>query len=434
MNSLQKLSWVVVFVCLAVSGGAHANEYHKLSLQEKADLARYLGWVWGDGRPGADGRGILYKGGNPNYTAVVSRLANVRFDGRTNALGFPTSGNRKLVRAWNYWENSLPGGNPGDPQILREAIKHPNFLAGLLEGEGQIFHSDPNKEFYIADQSYAPSHPDKLYDIANFGPERMVQLLKLMDETYGFKNPSLLIGKTSYDYATRGDEAIRQLRNRYRELDQQNRNGNLQNGFTVKVRIKPRYFSQISSYGYFFKGDGKYRTPAPDSQLRIIRSSFPDQNTEVSGPLSFLGNEGGKNDVESEGANPDSQPDGNTAGLRLLHSSGGYLSSRLGIVGGGNRADVRWELVDLRNGFVRVKSRNTAAARSSLRATENAVVGLTGATTTAFTAQWRVESLPDASGRFYLVNRFYGTYLRIASGNGSLQHGRVGEDAIWQVD
>jgi len=192
----------MLLVCLAFSGHAQSSDYDKLTSQEKADLARYLGWVWGDGRPGFDGTGILYKGGNSRYGATVARLAQIRFDGRTNPFGFPVGGNRKHARVWDYWENSLPGGNPGDPQVLRDAIRHPNFIAGILEGEGQIFHSNPSQDFYIADQSYSPSHPDKLYDIANFGTERMVQLVRLLAETYGFTNPSISIGGRKYQYNT----------------------------------------------------------------------------------------------------------------------------------------------------------------------------------------------------------------------------------------
>ena len=106
---LRKCALVLLLMFVGSVGHAQDSDYHKLSLQQKADLARYLGWVWGDGRPGFDGSGILYKGGNSRYKDVVSRLAEIRFDGKTNPLGFPTSGNLELVRAWDYWENSLPG-------------------------------------------------------------------------------------------------------------------------------------------------------------------------------------------------------------------------------------------------------------------------------------------------------------------------------------
>jgi len=79
----------------------------------------------------------------------------------------------------------------------------------------------------------------------------MVQLLKLLDETYGFKNPAISIGGVKFNYATDGAKAIQRLRTRYRELGEQNRNGNLQSGVSVKVYIKPQYLDQIRSYGYF---------------------------------------------------------------------------------------------------------------------------------------------------------------------------------------
>ena len=108
MTSIRTLATLVFLLSVAFSSQAQSNDYYKLTSQEKADLARYLGWVWGDGRPGYDGKGILYKGGNPNYKATVARLAEIRFDGRSNPLGFPESGNRKLNHAWDYWDNSLP--------------------------------------------------------------------------------------------------------------------------------------------------------------------------------------------------------------------------------------------------------------------------------------------------------------------------------------
>jgi hypothetical protein len=430
MKHLQKFSLIILFAYIAFGSQAHASDYQKLSLQEQADLSRYLGWVWGDGRPGFDGSGILYKGANSRYKEVVSRLAEIRFDGRVNALGFPTGGDRKLVRAWEYWENSLPGGNPGDPQILRDAIKHPNFLAGIIEGEGQIFHSNPDKDYYIADQSYAPFHPNKLYDIANFGPERMVQLLKLLDETYGFKNPAISIGGVKFNYATDGAKAIQRLRTRYRELGEQNRNGNLQSGVSVKVYIKPQYLDQIRSYGYFFKNSGKYRTPAPDSQLRVIKTSFPDQNASVTGTLSFLNDE----QAEVAEANNDGAGAEAPSGVRIQHSSGKYLSSGPGLTSSAGGANVVWKLVDLGNGYFRVESQSAPKKRNSLVAWDNARIGLAGAATRAFKAQWQIMSLNDGSSSFYLVNRFYGTYLRVSSSGTKLKHGVLGQRAQWRIN
>jgi hypothetical protein len=296
MYSIRKIASALLLVCLVFSGSAHSSDYDKLTAQEKADLARYLGWVWGDGRPGYDGSGILYKGGNRNYNATVGRLARIRFDGKTNPFGFPVNGNLKLAYVWDYWENSLPGGNPGDPQVLRDAIRHPNFLAGILEGEGQIFHSDPFADFYVADQSYSPSHPYKLYDIANFGTERMIQLFRLLAETYGFNNPSISVGGKKYQYNTQFCQAIQHMRDEYDRRKAQNKRGDLVSGFTVKVYVNPPNFNQIRNYGYFDKFDGKFRTPAPDSRLRIIRSSMSDQNTEASGPMRFF-NQGNHTDL-----------------------------------------------------------------------------------------------------------------------------------------
>jgi len=308
MSSIRKIASAVVLICLMFSGNAYSSDYDKLTLQEKADLARYLGWVWGDGRPGFDGKGILYTGGNSNYDATVERLAQIRFDGQSNPFGFPVSGNLNLTRVWEYWENSLPGGNPGDPDVLRDAIRHPNFLAGILEGEGQIFHSNPLKDFYVADQSYSPSHPDRLYDIANFGPERMVQLLRLLAETYGFSNPSISVGKKKYQYNTQLCEAIEELQDEYDQRQALNESGNLVSGFAVRVFVNPPNFDEIRDYGYYEKFSGKYRTPAPDSQLRILRSALSGQNAEVSGPMDFFDNGTGSDPCFS------GDPDGEAAG------------------------------------------------------------------------------------------------------------------------
>lgn len=304
MNTIQKVASVLALVCMVSSGQALSSDYDKLTRQEKADLARYLGWVWGDGRPGYDGSGILYKGGNRNYSATVKRLAQIRFDGKTNPFGFPVSGNLNLNRAWEYWDNSLPGGNLGDPEVLRDAIRHPNFLAGILEGEGQIFHSNPLDDFYVADQSYSPSHPDKLYDIANFGIDRMVQLLRLLAETYGFSNTSISVGNRKYQYDTQLCEAIERIRDEYEQRRASNERGNLVSGFTVRVHVGPANFNEIRDYGYFEKWDGKYRTPAPDNQLRIIRSTWSDQNVEASGPMTFFGS-GAQADPCSTGGGAD---------------------------------------------------------------------------------------------------------------------------------
>jgi|GEM_PF-2550465 len=360
MKNLQKFSLIILFASIAFGSQAHASDYQKLSLQEQADLSRYLGWVWGDGRPGFDGSGILYKGANSRYKEVVSRLAEIRFDGRVNALGFPTGGDRKLVRAWEYWENSLPGGNPGDPQILR----------------------------------------------------------------------AISIGGVKFNYATDGAKAIQRLRTRYRELGEQNRNGNLQSGVSVKVYIKPQYLDQIRSYGYFFKNSGKYRTPAPDSQLRVIKTSFPDQNASATGTLSFLNDE----QAEVAEANNDGAGAEAPSGVRIQHSSGKYLSSGPGLTSSAGGANVVWKLVDLGNGYVRVESQSAPKKRNSLVAWDNARIGLAGAATRAFKAQWQIMSLNDGSSSFYLVNRFYGTYLRVSSSGTKLKHGVLGQRAQWRIN
>lgn len=412
---LRALVSVLLLASLAVNSHAQNIDYYQLSAQEKADLARYLGWVWGDGRPGYDGTGIIYKGGNSNYKAVVTRLAQINVDGTKNPFGFPQSGNRKLTQVWDYWENSLPGGNPGDPQILREAIKHPNFLAGIIEGEGQIFHSDPNKDYYIADQSYAPSHPDKIYDIANFGPERMIQLFDLLKETYGFRNPSMSIKNIKYDYDSQRCEVAQKLRTEYQKRKEQNENGNLQSGFTVKIFIKPPNFDEIRNYGYFEKDSLKYRTPAPDNLLRVITTSYPDQNTEASGGTTFFDTDG-------------------IAGIQLLHQSGRYLNSYLDMVSSGNDEELGWRLIDLNNGYHRIESQNNAVSKRWLQAADNAEIKMVGERNTGQFTQWEKIPVANKPGHYYLKNRFHGSYLRVGIFDSVVKHGDPGTAAHWILE
>lgn len=417
MNSLRKIAALLLFATIAFNSHANTNDYHKLTAQEKADLARYLGWVWGDGRPDNSGNGILYKGGNPNYDATVTRLAKIRFDGKTNPFRFPVSGNLKHApNVWDYWENSLPGGNPGDPEILREAIRHPNFLAGIIEGEGQGRHSSPNNNFYIADQSYAPSHPDKMYGIANFGPERMIQLFLFLEETYGFSNPAMSIGNNAiYNYDTQRCEVIKKIRKVYRERKAQNKRGNLQPAFTVKVYIKPPNFDEIRSYGYFSKSRDDYRTPAPDSDLSIISSNpaVPAKNTEVTGTMTFFNNSG--------------------AGTRLLHGSGYYLNSDLDIVRQNNKNDLNWELIDLNNGYYRIESLDRSISKNTLQAPMfDAAIKTVGEQYTWFLTQWEKVPVADTSNQYYLKNRFHETYLRVSYS--TLNHGVKGSAARWTLE
>lgn len=414
MVSLRSIAAVLFLLSFAFNSAAQDNDYHKLSLQEKADLARYLGWVWGDGRPGFNGIGILYKGGNANYKATVTRLANIRFDGKTNPLGFPESGDRRLNYAWEYWEHSLPGGNAGDPEILREAIRHPNFLAGIIEGEGQVHHSNAQRDFYIDDHSFAPSHPDKIYGIANFGPERSIQLFNLIGETYGFYNSAISIGKTKYQYDTQRCEAIERIRALYKERKKQNESGNLQPAFTVKIYVKPTYFDEIRSYGYFRKGDGKYRTPAPDSKLKIINTSESDLNTEADGPMTFLDNVG-------------------NAGTRLIHSSGYYLNSDLDIVWADNNGDTYWKLIDLGTGYYRIQTRDSSKSKRWLQALDNAELRMTDESSTWHRTQWKKIPVLNTNDRYYLKNRHHGTSLRVATSNSILKHGPAGPAAQWTL-
>lgn len=407
----------VVFFLASISFSSHAQDidYERLTNQEKADLARYLGWVWGDGRPGFDGTGILYHGKNPNYKALVTRLANIKIDGIKNPFGFPESGDRKHSHVWSYWVNSLPGGNPGDPEILRRAIKHPNFLAGIIEGEGQIFHSDPDQDYYLADQSYAPSHPDKFYDVANFGPERMIQLFSLLEETYGFSNPAMSIGRTKYQHDTQRCVVLEKIREKYQQVKEQNERGNLQAPFIVKIYIKPPDFDEIRRYGFFKKGDLKYRTPAPDNFLSVINNSLSDLNTEMVGTTNFFDNDGAD-------------------GTRLQHESGYYLNSNLNMVWGDTDEALNWKFIDLNNGFYRIESQDSAIANKWLQGLNNQALKMVDERRTGHFTQWEKIPVWNTDNTYYLKNRFHDTYLRVNSFNSNVKHSATRNTAQWTLE
>lgn len=420
MPYLRALLPLLMLASIAFSSQAYSSDYHKLTGQEKADFARFLGWVWGDGRSGYDGRGILYKGGKPEYTALVTRLSEIRIDGKRNPFGFPESGDRRVTHAFEYWYNSLPGGNPGDPQILRDAIRHPSFLAGILETEGQIFHSDPAADFYVADQTYAPSHPKKIHDIAYFGPERMIQLVQLLEEVYGFSNPAISVGRTKYQYNTHRSQAFDAIRRQYSTRKRLNESGNLQPSFTVKVYVKAPYFDEIRDYGYFAVKSGKYRTPAPDYKLRIIRSTLSDQNAEANGSMSF----GSMSFSESNSC----------VGTRIRHTSGKYLNSDLSLAFLGNGADKVWELSALDNGHHQVISQTQGLSNRVLFGYADNALALAPTISTWNHSQWKVIRVANTSNRYLLRNRGTGTYLRVRNWDSAVEHGAPGTEAQWTFE
>ena len=132
------LSLGVLFASVVIAAAAPASEYDDLTAQQQADLSRFLGWVWADGKPLNTDQvtGIRSEVRHAKYQAVVERLLAVPELGMqlANTDGEPDK--RKIKAPWKFWNHSLPGGNPEDPRLLRDAIRNPNFLAGVIEGGG----------------------------------------------------------------------------------------------------------------------------------------------------------------------------------------------------------------------------------------------------------------------------------------------------------
>ncbi len=399
---------------------AQSSDFDLLDDQEKADLARFLGWIWGDGRPfdTNNGTGAEFKGGHSKYSSTVKRLVAIDLnnDGNINPFNLPESGNRKLLpNIWDYWDNALPGGNPGDPQVLRDALRNPNFLAGLIDGEGFIAHSS-SKDYYIDDHTYAPSNPEKsLYGILNFGPERMNQLFCLLGETYGFTNTEMHFGNKKFVYATQHCEAMEALRTRYDLAKATNENPATGNDiFTVKIIINPADFATLKGYGYFPISTGKYRTPAPDNDgtLNILTGDKPEIIPEVQGGMTFF--------------------EGGSTGIHISHTeTNGYLNSDLDLVPFANDNTVSWELVDLGNGYFRIVSLDDSKTKKWLQAWENGTVKMTGDKSTGSKTQW--EQIALSNGSYLLKNKFYADYLRIGN-NLEIKRGASGKAAHWTME
>lgn len=239
-----------------------AGEYSDLSAQQQADLSRFLGWVWADGRPLDTSlvTGIRSEVSHGKYNAVVGNLLEAGLGlelGKTN--GVPSK--IRIKEPWDFWNNALPGGNVGDPALLRDAIRNPNFLAGIIEGEGDTNSADG--DYYIDDHFHGPSRLDKAYGLANFGPERILQLFELLGETYGFTNTVLEVGAGAnpprYTYSEL-DAARADLQRKYDAAKAQNdgvNNGNgedYRNLIRTRIYIHPTHWDTLRSYGFFFTG------------------------------------------------------------------------------------------------------------------------------------------------------------------------------------
>ncbi|WP_144059204.1 hypothetical protein [Rhodopirellula sp. SWK7] len=282
-----------------MAGTSPAAEYNDLTAQQQADLSRFLGWVWADGKPLNTDQvtGIRSEVRHPKYKAVVERLLAIPELGMQlgNTAGEPDK--QKIRAPWNYWINSLPGGNPGDPQLLRDAIRNPNFLAGVIEGEGGRSNND--QHYYIDDHFHGPARLDKLYGLAHFGPERILQLFELLGETYGFTHTTLRIGgdnqsSSNYTYAEI-HEARADLRRRFDAAkthnEAVNRTGesDYQKLIPTHLFIHPDNWDVLRSYGFFFAGRIP-NSPTETSHRSIADGTFPASDLPLAtGTMSLFG-------------------------------------------------------------------------------------------------------------------------------------------------
>jgi|GEM_PF-6069553 len=293
MNVLSRLPLFCLLLC-ALAAVAQAVEYKDLTAQQQADVSRFLGWVWADGKPLNTNlvTGIRSEVRHAKYVAVVDSLLEVP------GLGFElgnTGGEPdplKVKQPWNFWNNSLPGGNPDDPKLLRDAIRNPNFLAGIIEGEGG-YHEG---KYVIDDHFHGPCRRDKVYGLANFGPERILQLFELLGETYGFTNTTIQVGGGAnapiFTYAQR-DAARADLQQKYDVAKAQNvavnegDGGSYRGVIPVRVFIDQARWDTLRSYGFFFAG--RIPTSPTDTPHRSLSGTQPaDDLPLATGTMGFF--------------------------------------------------------------------------------------------------------------------------------------------------
>lgn len=382
-------------------------EYHQLTNQQQADFARFLGWIWGDGKPTSSNTGTRFTGFHSRYNQVFNRLKNATVNGISNPFNLPTSGdNKKLTDFYDFWNNALPGGNPGDPDILKEAIKNPNFLAGIIDGEGFKNHS-PGGTYYIDDQTFAPSHPKKNnYGMLHFGPNRMVQLFLLLGETYGMTNTILRIGRDNYSYDQRC-EGIAAIMSKYNQVKATNENPSLGTDiFTVRIIIDNSDFNTLRSYGYWDQ-NGSYRSPAPDNAtLNKLTGNYPAVLNEVTGTMSFFYN--------------DQQY------FRIHHkNTNAFLSSTIGLTSSSNDNASLWSMLDVDGEYFRLVAHNN----KWLKGFSDGSVDLATTQNTGLQTQWKKREL--SNGQILISNRLFpDKHLRV-NNDTNIRIGSKGSKAHW---
>ena len=274
-----------MFVAIGIQ--AQDVDYHELSLQEQADFSRWLGWVWGDGEPlDTDNlTGIRYAGPTSSnfdnrYNDVTDRLKDA---GLGIVLSNGNTNRRRIQEPWDYWTNAIPGGNPGDSQLLKDAVLNPNFLAGIIDTEGGNCGSTGNN-YYIDDHFYAPSHPDdsRQWGLLHFGPYRMIELFHLIGGTYGFGKTTMQIGTQGtrylYEDVSEREAAIQRVLDEFDNTEAINQAATtFGEARTTRVRIYIDItdWDTFRSYGYW---TFPRRYPDCDDQLTSLSGSFPLTN------------------------------------------------------------------------------------------------------------------------------------------------------------
>ncbi len=278
-------AFIISTLVLNISSDLIAQQvsYAELSAQEQADFSRWLGWIWGDGRPNDldNFTGIQYTGPNGSqfdnrYKDVVDRLLEsdvglVLANGGTNR--------RRILEPWDYWFDAIPGSNPGDPQLLRDAVRNPNFLAGIIDTEGGNCGS--SNSFYIDDHTHSPFHPDdtKPWGLLNFGPNRIIQLFHLIGDTYGFDKASLQVGTQGQRYIY-GDEtqrqtAITELLTKFdltAQINQAAATNEEAQSIRARIYIDSADWDTFRSYGYWTNPS---RYPDCNNPVTSLPSNFP---------------------------------------------------------------------------------------------------------------------------------------------------------------
>lgn len=399
---------LLFFLLISTSAHSQITDYFQLDEQDRADFSRWLGWVWGDGIPDntADLTGIKYTG--PSATKLPE------FDNRYNEFTESLAGTglgmllanggtntRRIKQPWNFWIDGIPGGD-GNSELLRDAVRNPNFLAGIIDTEGGIDAGN----YYIDDHFYAPSHPDtgKGWGLRNFGPNRMIQLYHLLGDTYGFEKTFMQIGinnQPTYTYAnpTERQTAIDELIEKYNSTKAMNENGSAKI-FRVRIYIHSDDWETLRSYGYWIP---------------------PRRYPKLGGNLVVL--------QEGDRARADLENVGESEYVILQHkSTNKLLRSNIELANTAQGDVTLWKLLDIGNGYFRIVSK---ANNLWLRAIDNKRLQMVPENFTGFQTQWKIEEL--SNGSYLITNRWInGNILRVNS-QIYVRHGSGGATAHWNI-